>query len=63
MRTPNDGLLLVTMPVRIRPFIQILPLASQRPISDIHSGSHRRSGFDKASAQSGVRQISTDRHG
>jgi hypothetical protein len=54
---------LVTMPVRIRPFIQILPLASQRPISDIHSGSHRRSGFDKASAQSGVRQISTDRHG
>src|ERR1700682_211195 len=35
MRTPNDGLLLVTIPVRMRPLIQIFPLASQRPISTV----------------------------
>src|ERR1700730_5921313 len=35
MRTPKDGLLLVTIPVRMRPLIQILPLASQRPISTV----------------------------
>src|SRR6476469_6934557 len=33
MRTPKDGLLLVTIPVRMMPLIQILPLASHSPIS------------------------------
>src|SRR5438876_8959655 len=35
IRTPNEGLLLVTIPVRMRPLIQIFPLASQRPISTL----------------------------
>src|ERR1700690_3876342 len=35
MRTPNEVLLLMTMPVRIRPLIQIFPFASQRPISTL----------------------------
>src|SRR6185312_7311151 len=35
MRTPKDGLLLVTIPVRMMPLIQIFPLASHSPISTV----------------------------